>query len=67
MVAELLTPAAATCSQGLGQPEVEDLHGAVRRHLDVGGLQVAVNDALLLSGLERVGNLPGDRQRLVQR
>ena len=35
--------------------------------LDVGGLQVAVDDALLVRGLERLGDLPRDRQRLGER
>ena len=52
---------------GLRQAEVEHLHRAVRRDLDVRGLQVAVDDALLVRGLERVGNLPRDRQRLGDR
>ena len=50
----------------LGQPEVEHLHRAVGAQLDVGGLQVAVDDAVLVRRLERLGNLPGDRQRLVE-
>ena len=43
--------------QRLGQPEVEHLHGAVRPHLDVRGLQIAVDDALLVRGFERLGDL----------
>ncbi len=31
------------------------------------GLQIAVDDALLMRGFERVGDLPGDRHRLVSR
>ena len=46
----------------LGQTEVEHLHGAVRPDLDVRGFQVAVDDALFVSGLQRLGDLPGDRQ-----
>ena len=53
--------------QRLGQAEVQHLHGAVRPHLDVGGLQIAVNDALLVRRFERFGDLLRDRQRLVDR
>ena len=35
--------------------------------LDVRGLQIAVDDAALVSGFERVGHLPGDRKRFVAR
>ena len=49
---------------GLGQAEVEHLDLAVRRHLHVGGLQIAVDDALLVRGLERLGDLPRDGDRL---
>ena len=34
-------------------------------HLDVRRLQIAVDDPLLVRRLERLGDLPGDRQRLV--
>ena len=36
-------------------------------HLDVGRLQIAMDDALLVRRFERVGDLPRDRQRLVER
>ena len=36
-------------------------------HLDVGGLEIAVDDALLVRGFERFGDLLGDRQRFVKR
>ena len=39
----------------LGDAEVEDLDGAVRRDLDVGRLQIAMDDAALVRGVERVG------------
>src|SRR5688572_4852040 len=51
--------------QRLRQSEIEHLHHAVRAQLDVGGLQVAVDDALLVGGPERLGDLPGIRQRVV--
>ena len=54
-------------SQRLRQPEVEHLHHAVGPNLDVGGLQVAVDDALLVRRLEGLGDLSRNRQRLGQR
>ena len=41
----------------LGEAEVQDLHRAVRPERDVGRLQVAVDDPLLVRRLERFGNL----------
>jgi len=49
----------------LRQPEVQHLDSGIGSQLDVGRLQVAVDDALLVSGLERLGNLSGDGERLV--
>ena len=43
--------------QRLRQAEVEHLHDAVRSQLDVGRLQVAVDDPLLVGGFERLGDL----------
>ena len=54
-------------AQRLGEAEVEHLDGAVVADLDVGGLEVAMDDALLVRGLERLGDLAGDGQRLGQR
>ena len=51
----------------LGQPKIQHLDGAVSAHLDVGRLQVAMNDPLLMRGLQRLRDLLGDRQRLVDR
>ena len=65
-VAFATTPDAAGSSR-LRQAEVEHLHRAVVPHLDVGGLQVAVDDPLLVRGFERIGDLLRDRQRLVER
>ena len=50
---------------GLGEAEVEHLDLAARRQLDVRGLEVAVDDPLLVGFLERLGHLPRDRERLV--
>ena len=48
------------------QPEVEHLHRAVGADLDVRGLQIAMDDALLVRGFERLGDLLRDRQRFVE-
>ena len=50
-----------------GETEVEHLHGAVGADLDVRRLQVAMDDALLVRGFERVGDLSRDRQGVGQR
>jgi hypothetical protein len=51
----------------LGETEVENLGGAVRRDLDVGGLQVTVDDAPLVRGGQTIGDLSGHLQRIVHR
>ena len=51
----------------LGEAEVEHLDLPVRRELDVGRLQVPVHDALLVGLRERVRDLRGDPERLVDR
>ena len=51
----------------LRQAEVEHLHRAVGRDLDVRGLEIAVDDPLLVRRFERLGDLPRDRQRFVER
>ena len=45
---------------GLGEAEVEDLHHAFGRDDDVARFQVAVDDAFVVGGFERLGHLPGD-------
>ena len=52
------------CFQRLGETEVEQLDAAVRQQLDVGRLEVAVDDAVLVGGFQRLGNLRGGAQRL---
>ena len=51
----------------LRQSEVEDLHFAFRRDLDVCRFQIAVDDVLLMRGFERFGNLMSDLQRVLDR
>ena len=58
---------AASRLHRLRQPEVEHLDRAVGADLDVGRLQIAMDDALLVRGFERFGDLPRDRERLVER
>ena len=55
----------ARCS--LGQPEVQHLHCPVFPHLDVRGLQVAVDDTSFVSGFECLSDLLGYRQSFIQR
>ena len=50
-----------------GQPEVEHLHRAVGADLDVRGLEIAMDDALLVRGFQRLGDLLRDRQRVGER
>ena len=47
--------------QRFGEAEVEHLHGAVRTDLDVGRLEIPVDNALLVRRFKRLGDLPGDR------
>ena len=39
----------------------------MRRDLDIGGLEIAVNDAFLVRSLERFTDLPHDVQRFFER
>ena len=50
----------------LGQPEIENLGVAVSRKKDVRGLDVAMDDAFGMRSDERVGNLDGDVEKLVE-
>ncbi len=59
--------AAHVSVQRLGQAEVQDLDDAVAGDLDVGRLQVAMDDAALVRRLERFGDLQRNRDGLVQR
>ena len=48
---------------GLREPEVEHLHDAVRGQRDVRRLEIPMDDSALVRGVERIGDLPRDRQR----
>ena len=58
-------PPDAVAGPGLRQAEVEDLHLAVGGQLDVRGLQVAMDDAVLVGLFEPLGDLFRDRDGLV--
>ena len=51
----------------LRETEIEHLHRTRRGQLDVGRLQIAVHDSLLVRGFERLGNLAADTERLIER
>ena len=51
----------------LGEPEVEDLHVAVRAHHDVVRLDVAMDEAARMRGRERTGDLDADVDGLARR
>ena len=53
--------------EDLRQTEIQHLDLTVRTNLDVRRLQVAVHDALLVRGFERVRNLRRHRERFIQR
>ena len=53
--------------QSLCQPEIQNLGLPLRRQLDVGRLQVSVDDALLVGRFERLGELQEQRKRFVER
>jgi hypothetical protein len=56
---------AGVARPGLGEAEVEDLDLSAGRELDVGGREVAVDDALAVGLLEGRGDLLGDLEGLV--
>ena len=57
----------ASAAVSLREAEVQHLHGAIRPELDVGGFQIAVDDALLVRRLEGAGHLQRNRHRFVER
>ena len=61
-------PAArSVAAPGLRETEVEDLDLALRRQLHVRGLQVAVDDALLVGFFQGLGDLLREADRFVER
>ena len=48
-------------------PKVQHLHRAVGLDLDVAGLQIAMRDALVVRGFERIGDLARDAQSFIER
>ena len=60
-------PRGAGWVHGFRETEVEHLDGAVGSHLDVRGLQIAVDDPLLVRGFERLCDLLRDGQGFVER
>ena len=48
--------------EGFGEAEVENFHGVVGGEFDVGGFEIAMDDAVLVRVFERLANLAGDRQ-----
>ena len=65
---ELLTAIAPTGSIAFAKRnEIEHLHRAVGPNLDVRGLQIAMNDPLLVRRFEDFGDLLGDGQCFVDR
>jgi hypothetical protein len=54
-------------AQRFGETEVEHFHRAVLADFDVGGLQIAMNDALLMRRLEGLGDLSCDGQGFIDR
>jgi hypothetical protein len=69
MVGEFVRSCAAplAASVAFARPKVEHLHVAIVRQPDVSGLQIAMDDPLLMRRVEGVGHLLRDRERLVER
>jgi hypothetical protein len=57
-----IKPIFRTGIERLGQAKIENLDRAIVAHLDVGRLQVAMDDAVLVSLFEGFGNLSSDLQ-----
>ena len=58
---------AADRLERLRQAKIEHFHSAVRPHLDVRGFEIAVDDPELVCAFECLDDLPGNRERFVER
>ena len=56
---------AGAASSAFARPKSSTLTVPSVTHLDVGGLQIAMDDALLVRRFERLGDLLRDGQRLI--
>ena len=69
-VGECVTPAEAPDGrvplEDLREAEVEELDSPVGRDLDVRGLEVAVDDPLLVRRFQGLGDLPRERERFFE-
>ena len=50
-----------------GKAEIEHFGLPAARHKNIGGLDIAMNDAFCMGGIERVGNLDSEVEHLVER
>ena len=64
---DVIALSAASGPRGAREPEVEHLDGALVADHDVGGLHVAMDDVLAVSGGERVGERDRDLKEARER
>ena len=57
-------PCSSGCRRDFGQPEIQNLRLPALGDEDVGGLDVAMDDALGVGRIERVGNLDGQIEQV---
>jgi len=56
-----------TCLERLGETEIEHLYLTLARERNIARLEIAVNDSFLVRGLQCVGDLPRNVERLIDR
>ena len=61
-----LRPLTAFVAGNFGEAEIEDFGVAALGDEDVGGLDVAMDDAFAVGGVERVGDLNGEIEQIVE-